>query len=147
MIESAKAVRGVDTYYAGHRIQHAGVNYLAHIDGDVNHEADLRRWINLQDVIDDLQSASRIRLMIVDACRDNAGVPQLMASLPRKSRNVAASRGLARISNSEGTLVVFATQPNRVASDGEGRNSPKQAICTLKVKSDTASDVRISSNW
>ena len=36
----------------------------------------------------------------------------------------AVSRGVARIERAEDTLVAFATQPNRVASDGSGRNSP-----------------------
>jgi uncharacterized caspase-like protein len=34
------------------------------------------------------------------------------------------TRGLATVSGADGTLIAFATQPNRVAADGSGRNSP-----------------------
>jgi len=111
-------------FYAGHGIQHQGVNYLAPIDARIEDETDLRKLINLQAMIDDLQSASRIRILLIDACRDNKGVQQLNAKLPKATREAGLTRGLARMDNAEGTLVVFATQPNRVAADGKGRNSP-----------------------
>jgi hypothetical protein len=48
---------------------------------------------------------------------------EIDAGLPA-SRSTAATRGLARVESADGTLVAFATQPNHVAADGEGRNSP-----------------------
>jgi uncharacterized caspase-like protein/TPR repeat protein len=127
LIRFARDIRSADTalvFYAGHGIQHQGVNYLAPIDARIEDETDLRKLINLQAMIDDLQSASRIRILLIDACRDNKGVQQLNAKLPKATREAALTRGLARIDSAEGTLVVFATQPNRVAADGKGRNSP-----------------------
>jgi uncharacterized caspase-like protein len=67
--------------------------------------------------------ASDVRILIVDACRDNEAVQQVASRLPA-SRAAAVSRGLSRVPDADGTLVVFATQPNRVAADGAGRNSP-----------------------
>jgi uncharacterized caspase-like protein len=60
---------------------------------------------------------------MVDACRDNDIVQQLARRLPA-TRSSGLTRGLARIEGADGTLIAFATQPNRVAADGDGRNSP-----------------------
>jgi tetratricopeptide (TPR) repeat protein len=125
LIRFSRQARAADTalvYYAGHGIQHQGINYLAPIDARLEDESDLRRLISLQDVISDLQGASQVRILMVDACRDNEAVQQLASSLP-KTRAAAFSRGLAKV-DVDGTLVAFATQANRVAADGDGRNSP-----------------------
>jgi hypothetical protein len=126
MIRFGRQARQADTalvYYAGHGIQHNGANYLAPVDARIEDEADLRKLINLQDVIDDLRNSTRVRILIVDACRDNKVVAQLSSRVPA-TRAAAFTRGLARVDGADGTLVAFATQPNRLAADGDGRNSP-----------------------
>ena len=125
LIRFSRQARAADTalvFYAGHGLQHQGINYLAPVDARLDDESDLRRLVNLQDVIADLQGASRVRILMVDACRDNEAVQQLASSLP-KTRAAAFSRGLAKV-DADGTLIAFATQANRVAADGDGRNSP-----------------------
>jgi tetratricopeptide (TPR) repeat protein len=122
----ARRARQADTalvFFAGHGLQHNGINYLAPVDGRIEDETDLRKLINLQDVISDLQNAGRVRILIVDACRDNQVLQQLASRLPA-TRTAAFTRGLARIEGADGTLIAFATQPNRLANDGDGRNSP-----------------------
>jgi uncharacterized caspase-like protein len=96
---------------------------LVPVDALIEDEADLRKLANLQDVIGDLQSASRVRILIVDACRDNGVMRQLQNGLT-VTREAAVTRGFARVEGADGTLIAFATQPNRVAADGLGRNSP-----------------------
>jgi tetratricopeptide (TPR) repeat protein len=126
LIDFARKARQSDTalvFYAGHGLQHNGINYLAPVDAKIDDETDLRKLVNLQDVMNDLQSASRVRILIVDACRDNEAIKQLAGRLPA-TRSAAFTRGLARVEAADGTLVTFATQPNRVAADGQGRNSP-----------------------
>jgi tetratricopeptide (TPR) repeat protein len=126
LIRFARNLDKADTalvFYAGHGLQHNGINYLAPIDARIEDEADLRKLVNLQVVINDLQNAGRVRILIVDACRDNDVVQQIARRLS-PTRSSAFSRGLARIDGADGTLVAFATQPNRVAADGDGRNSP-----------------------
>jgi len=125
-IRFAKKAREADAalvFYAGHGLQHQGINYLAPVDAKIDDEADLRRLFNLQDVIADLQGAGHVRILIVDACRDNEVVQQLAKRLPA-TRSTAFTRGLAAVSGADGTLIAFATQPNKVAQDGQGRNSP-----------------------
>jgi Flp pilus assembly protein TadD len=125
-IRFARMARQSETalvFYAGHGLQYQGINYLTPVDSKVEDVTDLRKLISLQDVIGDLQGASRVRILIVDACRDNEAIAQLASRLPA-SRSAALNRGLARIEGADGTLIAFATQPNRVAADGAGRNSP-----------------------
>jgi tetratricopeptide (TPR) repeat protein len=125
-IRFARMARQAETalvFYAGHGLQYQGVNYLTPVDAKVDDVTDLRKLISLQDVIGDLQGASRVRILIVDACRDSEAVQQLASRLPA-SRSASLSRGLARVDGADGTLIAFATQPNRVAADGSGRNSP-----------------------
>jgi uncharacterized caspase-like protein len=110
-------------YFAGHGMQHNGINYLAPVDARVEDEADLRKLINLQGIIDDLQNARGVRILIIDACRDNNAITQLARRMPA-TRGAGLTRGLARVEGADGTLIAFATQPDRVAADGDGRNSP-----------------------
>jgi hypothetical protein len=125
-IHFARQSRGADTaliFYAGHGLQYNGINYLVPVDAQIEDESDLRKLISLQDVIADLSGASRVRILIVDACRDNGLVQRLSAKMPA-SRSISFSRGLAHVDGADGTLIAFATQPNRVADDGNSRNSP-----------------------
>jgi hypothetical protein len=127
LIEFARRARGVTVavvFYAGHGLQHNGINYLVPVDADIADESDLRKLIQVQSILEDLSGASRVRILVIDACRDNDAVQQLTRRLPA-TRSAAFGRGLAPLGpQAEGTLVAFATQPNRVAIDGTGRNSP-----------------------
>lgn len=122
----AKAARRSDValaFYAGHGLQHQGVNYLAPVDAKIEDETDLRRrFLKVQDLIEELQNARGARILLLDACRDSDAVRQLAAALP-KSRAAGVRRGLAG-EKAEGILIAFATQSDRTAADGAGRNSP-----------------------
>jgi formylglycine-generating enzyme required for sulfatase activity len=111
-------------FYAGHGIQDQGKNYIAPVDATLSDETDLRRrFVRLDDVLDDLADAKGARIILLDACRDNGAVEALREAVPR-SRSAGINRGLARIPATVGQLVAFATQPDRVAADGEGADSP-----------------------
>ena len=123
----AQKARNADVtviFYAGHGLQDQGKNYFAPVDATLADETDLRRsFVRLDDVLDDLAGAKGARILLLDACRDNGAVEALRAAVP-KSRSAGISRGLARIPEAQGQLVAFATQPDRVAGDGEGADSP-----------------------
>lgn len=111
-------------FYAGHGLQDLGRNYLMPVDAKLEDETDLRRrFVRLDDVLEDLAGTRAARIVVLDACRDNAAVEALRAAVP-KSRSASVSRGLAAVPKTAGMLVAFATQPNRVAADGEPGNSP-----------------------
>jgi formylglycine-generating enzyme required for sulfatase activity len=101
-------------YYAGHGMQVKGENYLIPIDANIVREDDIKRkTINARDILDKMDEAkSHLNLVFLDACRNNP--------FPRSMR--AVSRGLAGMNAPSGTLLVFATNPDNVASDGTGRN-------------------------
>jgi uncharacterized caspase-like protein len=122
----ADDARGADTaliFFSGHGIQHMGENYLVPIDGRVKDEADLSHLIKLTDVVAAVRGASRNRILIVDASRENEMGQQVAANLPAE-RAAAFGRGLAKIADADGALVVSAGRPGDVTADGKGRNSP-----------------------
>jgi tetratricopeptide (TPR) repeat protein len=110
-------------FFAGHGIQNASVNYLAPIDAGT---ADPGQFVDLQAVVASLSRGDGIRILIIDACRNNPAV-----AAPRAggvaTRAITGMRGLAQldVSGSKNRMfVAFATQPGEVAADGVGRNSP-----------------------
>jgi Caspase domain len=129
VIRFAKAARSADVamfYYSGHAMQFAGVNYLAPVDLKLTDETDLRRMVRLDDVVADLQQAKNLRILVLDACRDNPLADDLKRSIGT-SRALSLQRGLAKIDSPQGMIVSYATQAGRTAADGTDRNSPYTA--------------------
>lgn len=125
-IQFAKAARDADVamfYYAGHAIQFNGINYLIPIDSRLRDEADLRRMVRVEEVVADLQQAKNLRILVLDACRDNPLAETLKRSIGR-TRAASVQQGLAKIDSPEGMIVSYATQAGLTAEDGFGRNSP-----------------------
>jgi uncharacterized caspase-like protein len=134
LAREARTAEVVLLFYAGHGIQDQGRNYLAPVDATLADETDLRRrFIRLDDVLDDLSSAKGARILLLDACRDNDAVEALRTAVT-PSRAAGVTRGLARVSVADGQLVAFATQPDRVATDGEGENSPFTAALVKHIR-------------
>lgn len=103
-------------YYGGHGLQVSAHNYLIPVDAQLHSVDDIdRRTIQLDDVLDAQAKGAGIHLVFLDACRNN----------PIKDLNsTLKSAGLARVGEAAGLLIAFATQPDAVAYDGGGRNSP-----------------------
>lgn len=129
LIQFARAARTADVamfYYSGHALQFAGVNYLVPVDASLADEADLRRMTKLDEVVADLAQAKNLRILVLDACRDNPLADQLRRSIGT-TRSLPLQRGLAKIDSPQGMIVAYATQAGRTAEDGDGRNSPYTA--------------------
>jgi hypothetical protein len=125
-IRFSRAARTADVaifYYSGHALQFAGANYLLPIDTKLNDEADLLRMFRVDDIVGDLHQAKNLRILVLDACRDNPFADELKRSVAA-TRGVLLQQGLAKIENPEGMIVSYATQPGKTADDGDGRNSP-----------------------
>src|SRR5215813_6981628 len=58
-------------YYAGHAIEVGGVNYILPVDAKLATDRDVEDEANDLDRIVDSDGAKKLRLVIVDACRDN----------------------------------------------------------------------------
>ena len=100
-------------YYAGHGVSSHSQNYLIPLKADIEDESDLPyRAINANWVLDKLQlNQPALKIMILDACRDN----------PFRGFR-SASRGLARMNSNGGTIIAYAADEGQKASDGTGRN-------------------------
>jgi uncharacterized caspase-like protein len=108
-------------YYAGHGIEVGGVNYLIPVDAALKVDKDVQdEAVPLDRVLSAIESAKRLRLVILDACRDNPFVTSMKRSIASRS----IGRGLAQIEPDGGVLVAYAAKHGQVALDGDGANSP-----------------------
>jgi hypothetical protein len=109
-------------YFAGHGIEMGGTDYLIPTDAKLLSDRDVEfEAIPVGQVLSAIDGAHMLRMVILDACRDNPYVPN-MKRANGTGRNVG--RGLARIEAGPGTVIVFSAKAGTIASDGDGPNSP-----------------------
>jgi uncharacterized caspase-like protein len=109
-------------YYAGHGMEMDGKNYLIPTDAMLKSDLDLDyEAIPLHLMMRSIESAGRMRVVVLDACRNNPFAAQMTIS-GRITRQVTS--GLARIEPGADTLVAFAARDGTVADDGHGEHSP-----------------------
>ncbi len=118
---------GVDValfFYAGHSLQVVKQNFLMPIDARLAREAAVDfETIPLTLVLRHMQAEAKTNLVFLDACRDNPLARTI--SRTAATRSSYFSRGLAQVeAGGISTLISFSTQPDNVAIDGQGRNSP-----------------------
>jgi uncharacterized caspase-like protein len=141
----AEALSGADIglfYYAGHGLQVDQRNFLAPVDAQLKSEADLDfEAMQLDLVLKQMVRNARTSIVFLDACRDNP----LAANLAQVSRSLDVGRGLARVEAAASMMVVYSTEPGKVALDGTGRNSPFTAALLRHIDSEgeSISDVMI----
>jgi hypothetical protein len=112
-------------FYAGHGIAISGTNYLLPVDADIKSEMDVKLGaaINIDLTLDQTMSDAKVKLVFLDACRDNPFAAKIKSNA--STRSVSVGSGLAEMKSGEGTLIAFATGPGQTALDGqEGTNSP-----------------------
>lgn len=110
-------------YYAGHGIEAAGVNYLIPVDATITTDRDISlEAVSIDQVLNSAERARALRLVLMDACRDNPFANQMKRTMTVASRSV--SRGLAQMEPDPGTLVIFAAKHGETALDGDFGNSP-----------------------
>lgn len=128
-------------YYSGHGMEMNGQNFLLPVDVSLKTDKDVEdEAIGLDRVQRSLEGATRLKLVILDACRNNP----FEQSMTRSISTRAVSRGLARVEpESADLLVAFASKAGTVAMDGEGKNSPF-ATALAKYLTEPGVDVRIA---
>ena len=108
-------------YYAGHGIEVGGTNYVIPIDAALKSASHVEEEaIPLRRVLSKVEQARKLRLVILDACRDNPFARTMKVASATRS----VGRGLARIEPAAGVLVAYAARDGQVAKDGDGVNSP-----------------------
>ena len=114
-------------YYAGHGVQVGNENFLVPIDADLKAADDLEvETISFDGLLKGLQSRTRAQLVFLDACR-NFPLDVKGFYVGPELRPISATRGLARMDATAGSLLVYSTAPGAVAWDGAGNASPFQA--------------------
>ncbi len=118
-------------YYAGHGVEVSGENFLIPVDAQVSSNQDiLRQGVSLKQLLASVESARRMRIVILDSCRDNPfGDALSLAALEETAKAAEQTRsvgsvGMAAPSPDRGTLVAFAAKDGARALDGTGSNSP-----------------------
>jgi Caspase domain/Domain of unknown function (DUF4189)/Putative peptidoglycan binding domain len=109
-------------YFAGHGIEIDGVNYIIPVDAVLARDIDaFDEAIPLDRILTVIEPARQLRLVILDACRDNP----FNKSMKRQIGSRAIARGLAKVEPaSPNTLIAFAAKAGSTASDGDSTNSP-----------------------
>jgi tetratricopeptide (TPR) repeat protein len=127
----AEAADWAVVYFAGHGIEVAGTNYLIPVDAKLDSDRTAAfEAVPLDQVMTAVEGAKRLRLVLLDACRDNPFSRQMRRSLATRSLGA----GLAPVEPEAGTLVVYAAKHGQVALDGTGAaNSPFAAAFVKNI--------------
>jgi hypothetical protein len=109
-------------YYAGHGIEVDGSNYIVPVDAVLERDRDvLDETIPLDRVVQSIEPARQLRLVILDACRENPFAQNMKRSIATRG----ITRGLARVDPmTPNTLIAFAAKAGSTADDGNGKHSP-----------------------
>ena len=128
-------------YYAGHGIEVDGNNYLIPVDAVLARDVDVEdETVSVDRVMKALDPAKRLRLVILDACRDNP----FTRSIKRSVNTRSIGRGLAKVEVlTSDTLIAFAAKAGSTAMDGDGKNSPYTSAL-LKHLATPGLDVRFA---
>jgi uncharacterized caspase-like protein len=120
--DSARDADIAVVYYAGHGIEVDGTNYLIPVDAKLERDSDVYdEALSLDRVLVAVEPAKTLRLVILDACRDNPFARTMKRTLASRGINA----GLAKIEpTSPNTLIAYSAKAGSTAQDGDGKNSP-----------------------
>jgi uncharacterized caspase-like protein len=117
----ADAANWAVIYYAGHGIETGGTNYLIPVDAKLETDRDVpEEAISLEQMQSKIEGAHKLKLIVLDACRDNPFAAQMKLTVANRS----IGRGLSPVEPTDGTLVVYAAKGGTSVEDGEGDDSP-----------------------
>ena len=109
-------------FYAGHGIQVGDMNYMIPVDARLATELDVQdEAVSLDRILVALQPARQLRLVILDACRENPFLNRMKVANATRSMR---TRGLARVEPENSSLVAYAAKGGQIAQDGSGEHSP-----------------------
>jgi uncharacterized caspase-like protein len=128
-------------YYAGHGIEVGGLNYLIPVDAALRRDIDVEdESVSLDRLLQVMEPARQLRLVILDACRENP----FATSMKRTMVSRSIGRGLARVEpTTSNTLIAFAAKAGSTAADGAGTDSPFTSAL-LKHLETPGLDVRLA---
>ena len=134
-------------YFAGHGIEVDGNNYMIPIDAKLTSDRSISTaTVNMEYLLRAVEGAQKLRLVILDACRNNPFVQKVRTA--STSRAVggegfsAIGVGLGRVEPQPGTLVVYAAKSGGFALDGDGKNSPFVKALVKRIEQKPSIEVR-----
>jgi tetratricopeptide (TPR) repeat protein len=118
-------------YYAGHGMEIGGINYLIPTDARLaaDHDAELQA-VALEQVIAAVSGARKLRLVMLDACRDNPFEKNMQHTMALK----LVGKGLSNIEPEAGFMVVYAAKHGETAQDGDAANSPFATAVAREIR-------------
>jgi tetratricopeptide (TPR) repeat protein len=130
--EEAEKADWAVVYYAGHGFEIGGVNYLVPVDAKLAADRDAEtQAVALEQVIAAVGAARKVRLVMLDACRDNPFAPTMQRTLSLK----LVDKGFSNIEPGAGFMVVYAAKHGETAIDGEnGADSPFATALAREIK-------------
>lgn len=129
-------------YFAGHGVEVQGRNFLIPRDAEVDSNRDIQEQsLSLDDLLAAVDRARKMRIVILDSCRDNPFGDSINLSEPisqpasdESEGSTRGGGGLAPPAPDRGTMVAFAAKDGNVALDGTGDNSPFALALMDKMK-------------
>jgi uncharacterized caspase-like protein len=118
-------------YFAGHGIEVDGTNYLIPVDALLERDTDVYdEAFSLERILVTIEPAKKLRLVILDACRDNP----FIKNMKRTTASRAIARGLAKVEpTSPNTLIAYSAKAGSTALDGDSKNSPFTAALVRHI--------------
>ena len=118
-------------FYAGHGIEVDQRNFLVPVDARLVSDQDIEfEAVPMELVSRAVGRASQLRLVILDACRENP----FAIRMQRTGATRSIGRGLARMEPPGETLIAYAAKEGTVALDGDSRNSPYTAALLVHLE-------------
>jgi len=126
-------------YYSGHAVEMNGINFLIPTDAKLKSDRDIiMEAIDLGKINASLDGARKLRLIILDACRNNPFLNSMQRSVATRSIN----QGLAKVEPEPGTLVAYAAKHGETALDGSGKNSPFASAFVSRILQTPSIEIR-----
>ena len=118
-------------YYAGHGMEVDGTNFLIPVDAVLERDTDVYdEAIPIDRLLIAVEPAKQLRLIILDACRDNPFAKTMKRSIAMR----AIGQGLAKVEpTSPNTMIAFAAKAGFTAFDGDGKDSPYALALTAHL--------------
>jgi formylglycine-generating enzyme required for sulfatase activity len=125
-------------YYAGHGVEVADQNYLVPVDAKLLRSTDIEfEAIPLSSVRSAVSGAAKLRMVVLDACRNN---PFRLSGVNGKR---AANRGLAQIEPGAGEVVAYSAKEGTLAQDGASNANSPFAQALVKSLSEPGLEIRL----
>ncbi len=112
-------------FFAGHGLQIDKRGFLVPVDTKAESESGaLRELVAIPEAVARIESAAKVSIIVLDACRDSP-LHERLRRVMLRTRGLELPQGLPKFEvTGSNTLVVYATAAGEAAGDGRERNSP-----------------------